>query len=316
LAARRIIEPIEKELGVRLPQRVPEHVAETASWKLFNAAVPAEWIVREVTERDYGIDCYMELSSGGYVTGDLCSIQLKGEDGIPWKGERGSVMATFSGVKIETVNYWMRLPVPVLLVVTDIKSRGVYFVNPRAQVRERYNAFLGRKSMSFNLSQDLRLDSTGGPTEMHRLYMRERKYRQFASCLIARLGSFHEDLDFIYGKQGCDEFMEIESSDYFRARDLVRSAETLARFLGIPWDVPRLDDLAREGRNKYGGTATTFHYGQLDELLVALEPRYFEVIEAARVFVTKDEGEFWHAEDLALFEACFNLNIYNYRRKA
>lgn len=46
---------------MELPQRVPQHISETASYKIFSIKIPDEWILRDVTERDYGIDCYLEL---------------------------------------------------------------------------------------------------------------------------------------------------------------------------------------------------------------------------------------------------------------
>ena len=36
---------------------------ESESWRLLQTLAPHEWIVRELTERDYGIDCYIELVS-------------------------------------------------------------------------------------------------------------------------------------------------------------------------------------------------------------------------------------------------------------
>ena len=46
---------------MKYPNRVPTHIAETRSWKILYEQVPDEWIIRQVTERDYGIDCFVEL---------------------------------------------------------------------------------------------------------------------------------------------------------------------------------------------------------------------------------------------------------------
>lgn len=60
------------------PQRDIRHISETASIKLFNSLVPDHWLVREVTERDYGIDLYLEIVDDRHrVTGKHISIQLK-----------------------------------------------------------------------------------------------------------------------------------------------------------------------------------------------------------------------------------------------
>jgi Domain of unknown function (DUF4365) len=55
--------------------------------------VPKEWIIRQVTERDYGVDCYIELpNTKGEVTGELLSVQLKGVSTLDWPedGEVGN----------------------------------------------------------------------------------------------------------------------------------------------------------------------------------------------------------------------------------
>lgn len=70
---------------VQLPIRDTKHVTETSSYKIFSRNIPDHWIIREVSERDYGIDCYIELVNGkNQVTGELISIQLKGKQKIKW----------------------------------------------------------------------------------------------------------------------------------------------------------------------------------------------------------------------------------------
>ena len=55
---------------MEFPRRTPEHITESESWKVLEQKTPAMWILREVTERDYGIDAYIELvSAKGEVTG-------------------------------------------------------------------------------------------------------------------------------------------------------------------------------------------------------------------------------------------------------
>ncbi len=66
---------------MKFPKRSETHKIEAASWRLLQELAPDEWIVREVSERDYGIDAYIEVAtSTGDVTGNLVSIQLKGVD--------------------------------------------------------------------------------------------------------------------------------------------------------------------------------------------------------------------------------------------
>ena len=115
---------------MQFPKRTPTHVSESASWKILQQSLPAEWIIREVTERDYGVDCYVEIVwHNNEVTGDLCSLQLKSSDTINWKesSSKWGKKARFSGIKKSTVNYWMGLPVPVFLMWAEVQTGSLFF---------------------------------------------------------------------------------------------------------------------------------------------------------------------------------------------
>ena len=113
---------------MKLPKRPETHVTEAESWRLLQSTAPKEWIVREVTERDYGIDAYIELASkDGHITGQLMSVQLKGVKGLGWKDSKGIRSARSPQIKTTTANYWLLLPVPVFLFVADLEKGDVYY---------------------------------------------------------------------------------------------------------------------------------------------------------------------------------------------
>jgi hypothetical protein len=96
------------EWKMEFPKRPSAHITETESWKILQNSVPSLWMVRNISKRDYGIDCYMELvNNDNFVTRDLLTIQLKGKEKISWK--QGSTKsrreAKFSGIKMQTINY-------------------------------------------------------------------------------------------------------------------------------------------------------------------------------------------------------------------
>jgi hypothetical protein len=93
---------------MKYPKRPSKHIKETESWKILQNSVPSEWIVRGVSERDYGVDCYIEMvGNDGSVTGDLLSVQLKGTELLDWKhnDRQNRDEARFSGIKIETISH-------------------------------------------------------------------------------------------------------------------------------------------------------------------------------------------------------------------
>ena len=128
---------------MKFPKRIDTHIKESDSWKILKNNIPARWIIREVSERDYGIDCYIELiNRDNEVAGDLLSGQLKGTERIEWRKKKdGNEEATFSGINIETINYWMNLPVPVFLLVADLNDRNVFFAPVKQQVRSQYSKY-------------------------------------------------------------------------------------------------------------------------------------------------------------------------------
>jgi hypothetical protein len=102
------------------PKRVSQHISESSSFKLISSLVPKEWIIRELTERDYGIDLYIEIvNEDGCVTGDLVALQVKSENIVNFSNESSY---TYSGIKRTTINYWLGLPVPVFLVVASLQN--------------------------------------------------------------------------------------------------------------------------------------------------------------------------------------------------
>lgn len=43
------------------PERIDNHIKESDSITILNDKLPSSWIVREISERDYGIDLYVEI---------------------------------------------------------------------------------------------------------------------------------------------------------------------------------------------------------------------------------------------------------------
>ena len=115
---------------MRFPNRTPGHIFESASFQRLANCLPDAWILRHVSERDYGIDCLIEPVSEENldVKGELMAIQIKSRDSIGWREEDNSTpkKATFSGIGISTVNYWRHLPIPVFLCIHDRSTDSLY----------------------------------------------------------------------------------------------------------------------------------------------------------------------------------------------
>ena len=102
--------------------------------------------MREVTERDYGIDAYIELANDkDEITGDLILVQLKGTEALRWKQSGKVETARSPQVETSTANYWLRLPVPVFLFVADLTARDIYYVSVEGPIRAPSTSSLARR---------------------------------------------------------------------------------------------------------------------------------------------------------------------------
>ena len=109
------------------PQRSPQHISESESYKLFNNSLPSQWILRPQDVNDYGIDCEVELvSKTGHVVGKILKAQIKGRESVKFTA-KGT--ASVGGIKQTTLRYWIELSrrVSVVAVLTDKSSERVFF---------------------------------------------------------------------------------------------------------------------------------------------------------------------------------------------
>ena len=100
-----------------LPHRPRSHVVGDSAINTLRAAVPQTWIVRDM-QSDYGIDCEIEVVTG---QGDVSAAVVKAQV----KGTADPSKQSIS-IPIQTVRYWLALPVPVILVwVIDRNVRWI-----------------------------------------------------------------------------------------------------------------------------------------------------------------------------------------------
>ncbi len=105
-----------------MARRTPTHVIDTLAVRQVISAMPADWIVRGLEERDYGIDLTIELYNGESPSGCLALIQVKGKKA-----------AFRSPVKIgnfptKTLHYAALFPHPFFIFHTSLTSEKTVFV--------------------------------------------------------------------------------------------------------------------------------------------------------------------------------------------
>ena len=305
---------------MKLPSRPATHLTEAASWRLLQSLAPETWIVREVTERDYGIDAYIEITSAdGEITGDLISVQLKGTEALEWKavkkkagaklkkakdlGDRDCI-ARSPSIATSTTNYWERLPVPVFLFIVDISAKDIYFAPVEQTVRRSYAKLASQDTISFPLLKGLSLSDKIGPSLVEWYAYRERLHRDFVyqiSGLVSHAESFHE---FIEINQGRDSFMEVEADVHLRFRALYESCRMAAAYLDIKWTIESLPKLYKSDRAQFKDEYVWLHELTLDRALVQIEAIFPTLLRAAVDLIENVEGDYWRAHHPILHELC------------
>ncbi len=304
---------------MKLPNRPATHLTEAASWRLLQSLAPPTWIVREVTERDYGIDAYIEISSdAGEITGDLISVQLKGTDALTWKApkksagkksvkkDKGDLDHTARSPQIgtSTANYWERLPVPVFLFVADISASDIYFASTEPVIRRNYDKLASQETLTFPLLKGLSLSQTVGSHLVEWYAKRERLHRDFVSQisqLVSHAESFHE---FISMNQGRDSFMEVEADAHLRFRALHQSCKMAAVYLNVDWKVDSLSDLYKRDREQFQDDWVWLHEQTLDNALVQIEASFPALLRAAVDLIENVEGAYWRSHHPVLHALC------------
>jgi len=292
---------------MQLPKSPSQHISERDSWKILTNYIPSEWILRDVTGRDYGIDCYIELVNiKNEITGNLISIQLKSKNEIKWKKKQSLLKkyALFSGIKTDTVHYWMKLPVPTFLCVAEIKSKRLYFASIEMQVRERFDEFSKQKTFSFYLDKHLDLSKNNGIEDFLALNFRELFHKDFSFYLTTLLSNAESYLDFLGWNLERDAFLEVETDRLIVLFNIYKYFQLVAKYLDIKWKVTSLRDALKKDRETFKVPGIIFHELTFGNLLKQMLPIMPIVFEKSRELILNKQKHYWQTEEYLLYEYC------------
>ena len=196
------------EIAMGLPQRNKRHISESKSAKIFRNNIPDHWLVREVTERDYGIDFYVELSDSQRLTGDLVSFQIKGRDEIKWNKRNKYCL---SGISIENTEYWYSFSVPVFICLVDLHEESVYYLAAKKYIREHFNDYLNKKRLSYYFDNQgiLNLSACSSDAFLTQYYI-DQNYEVLVKDIITFISNYQSNKDFLECNLGRDFFLGVE----------------------------------------------------------------------------------------------------------
>lgn len=279
--------------------------------------IPEHWIIREITERDYGIDAYIELvTNEGQVSGELCSVQLKSSSNINWN-ENDKVR--FSGIKKEIVNYWINSPVPVFLFWADLSVDKLYFASVKKQVRNQYDKYNNEKikTMGFNFYKTNRIDNRDHIYNFLDLYFKEKNFNKFKNYLRGLLIHHEEYYEFIIYNQGRDFFLSVEEKRKLMMNHIYKTCKFLSHILDINWEVISLSDAYKEDveiwnesdYSNYKSSYGELHEYMLTRIMKEIEPIFIDILEKSKKLIINKQKNYWQKVDYFLYNFVFNLNI-------
>lgn len=290
---------------MKFPKRPEAHVKEAEAWRLLQNLAPKEWIVREVSERDYGIDIYIELvSKDGNLTGQLMSVQLKGQQNIEWElSDGGHRVARSPSIMTTTASYWLALPVPVFLFVADLSAKNVYFVAVQEDLRTRFDKLNGQNYISFKLSDRLDLKSKKGLAQLHQFYDRESLHEQFVFHIANLINQVEVFGDFIRTNQNRDVFMDVEADRHLQFRALYEACRMASLYLEQEWTVEPLDKLYARDHEEWKDDCY-LHEKTLDRALQEIEKHFPTLVRKAIDLVADIQESYWRQKDPIFFKLC------------
>lgn len=296
---------------MRFPKRTDSHIAETKSWRLLTVLAPDEWILREVSERDYGVDAYIEIATeSGDITGDLISVQLKSTENIEWKGRNpGTRIASSPSIATSTARYWLNLPVPVFLFVADTMAKDIFFASVEPQIRENMDKLEKQRTLSFDLRENRSLRGKTAAERVKAMAATERFHLQFTVYVTSLLSSIDSFGHYILTNQGRDLFMEVEAESHMQFRNIYECCQRAALVLGVPWTLESLADAYRRDRARWKSDYCYLHEETLDSLLQELQKLFPSLVRKAIELITRTQSQYWFAQDPVLFTICASGEI-------
>ncbi len=285
---------------MKLPIRHENHIIESQSFKIFEEWIPDHWVVRQVTERDYGIDAYIEIvNNKRQLTGNLISIQLKGSaSAINKKDIEGKIQQTYSGIKTETANYWFNTLTPVFLVVIDIGSSNLFFVPVKKQIRLNYKKFIKQKTISFTLKEKYSSIDSSWLTNLLLEYFFERDNVRLVEHTRNLLIHWQYYLGYLQEELGRDGFLPVEEPEVFI--HIYKVLREMASLLMLKWEAAELKEIFDYDK-KIENSFYNLHSFTMDKFIPDIEKMFFIIFNKTRDIVTNHESDYWMSKEFFMW---------------
>jgi hypothetical protein len=270
-----------------------------------NARLPDEWILRHVTERDYGLDCIIEIPCGERVVGWLFGAPVKSTAKMDWREDGSGILR---GIKCSTANYWLGLPFPIILFLYVEAENKVFLANARQQCRRRFDDLLHQATTSFRFTRKVDLDDEDAADLVAIIMFKEQAFDRFASALQGLLVAVEAHVNFIERHWERDFFLEVSREELVFFSVFCDSLSAVADFVALKQafksSVPKIDKLIEQDQSGFQHSSWLLHEGTLARSLRPLVKEYVKTLELAPKNVAEEEFSFWLARDSLFANYC------------
>lgn len=289
---------------MKLPERVDRHITETSSFKIFSNNIPDSWIIRGVSERDYGIDCYVELvNNNNQVTGELISIQLKGLQNVSWTKED---YHTVSGINISTSNYWYKFPTPVFLCLVDINNKEVYYSPVKSTIRNNFLSYAKQEIFSYKVEKRNQLNESNRVLFLYH-YFKEKYLNDFERNVITFISNYYIYEEFIENNIGRDLFMGVDRDRVLFMKHFYNNMKFICEYCDIEWKLKSVKEYSKLSQERFGRDYEIYEQ-QIDEIVTELEKLLPTVSLALKEHITVKEREYWSLIDRNILSSMYSVD--------
>lgn len=285
---------------MKLPQRQKQHISETASYKLFSSKIPDNWIVRDVTERDYGIDCYLELvNDNNELSGEIALIQLKSKQNIPWTKDD---TYTLNGIEISTTNYWYKFPIPVFIFLTDIQAQELFFISVDYVIKRNFDDYVKQDVFSYKIKRSYIFEGESGifAFKFHFYYCSYRsRFERELVYFLSNLVNYH---NFISEHWNRDLFFELENIEIVFLESMFKNYSFLCTYCNVDWKPFSFREIKEKTIEKWGVEyANGLYELEAAEIVQRLDQINKPLIKSIKQFL-HGEMSYWKFTNPSVYE--------------
>ncbi|WP_017259930.1 DUF4365 domain-containing protein [Pedobacter arcticus] len=285
---------------MKFPKRVPQHISESASFKLLSYNIPGKWIIREITEKDYGIDCYIEIvGEENELTGALAMIQLKSRNLIKWSDDD---KFNLTGIKVSTSNYWWRFPVPVFIFLADMTNHSIYFLSVKDHIRRNFSEYCTQKKFSYKMEKkySIQRNKHTGRFYFEYLYLQENFRLQFENELLFFLSNFENMKDFQNLHDNLDFHLGLEDNDLVYFEAMHRNFQFLCSYFQINNQIPELSILKDKSLERFKDGFYELYEYDLIQYMDEFKRILIKIKSKIKILFI-NEKSYWEIMNLTLF---------------